>query len=76
VKTELMMDFIENIAASSNITVDQASKSVMDKIGVPMGRMAEPEEIAGLVAFLALPEAKYITGTNYSGDGGALPTIY
>jgi NAD(P)-dependent dehydrogenase (short-subunit alcohol dehydrogenase family) len=45
----------------------------MDKVGVPLGRMAEPEEVASLVAFLVSPDGKYITGTNYSVDGGALP---
>ena len=75
VKTQLMLDFIENIANSSNITVDDAFKAVMDKVGVPVGRMAEPEEIADLVAFLVSSEAKYINGANYSVDGGALPTI-
>jgi NAD(P)-dependent dehydrogenase (short-subunit alcohol dehydrogenase family) len=75
VKTPLMLEFIENIAKSSGITSDEAFKAVMDKVGVPLGRMAEPEEVANLVAFLVSLEAKYITGTNYSVDGGALPTI-
>ena len=75
VKTPLMLDFIENIATSSNITVEEAFKVIMDKVGVPVGRMAEPEEIANLVAFLVSSEAAYITGTNYSVDGGALPTV-
>lgn len=75
VKTQLMLDFIENIANSSNITVDEAFKAIMDKVGVPVGRMAEPNEIANLVAFLVSSEAEYITGTNYSVDGGASPTV-
>jgi NAD(P)-dependent dehydrogenase (short-subunit alcohol dehydrogenase family) len=37
--------------------------------------MGEPEEVASLVAFLSSPEAKYITGANYSIDGGASPTV-
>jgi NAD(P)-dependent dehydrogenase (short-subunit alcohol dehydrogenase family) len=75
VKTPLMLDFIENIAKSSNGTFDDAFKAVMDKVGVPVGRMAEPEEIASIVSFLTSSEAKYITGANYSVDGGASPTV-
>ncbi|MBE0621782.1 MAG: beta-ketoacyl-ACP reductase [Burkholderiales bacterium] len=37
---------------------------------IPMGRLAEPDEIAGLVAYLASDEAGYITGANISINGG------
>ena len=37
---------------------------------IPMGRLARPEEIAAVVAFLAADEAGYITGANISVNGG------
>jgi acetoacetyl-CoA reductase len=37
---------------------------------IPMGRLARPDEIAGLVAYLASDDAGYITGANISINGG------
>ncbi|NHK28843.1 3-oxoacyl-ACP reductase FabG [Parvularcula flava] len=37
---------------------------------VPLGRYAKPEEISGLAAFLAGPDATYITGATINVDGG------
>jgi NAD(P)-dependent dehydrogenase (short-subunit alcohol dehydrogenase family) len=36
----------------------------------PIGRLAQPEEIASLVLFLASDEASFITGAMYPVDGG------
>lgn len=39
---------------------------------IPLGRMAKPEEIASVVAFLASDDAKYITATTLIADGGMM----
>lgn len=39
---------------------------------VPMGRLGQADEVASIVAFLASDEASYVTGANYTVDGGML----
>jgi 3-oxoacyl-[acyl-carrier protein] reductase len=43
--------------------------------GRPIGRLAEPEEIAAVIAFLASDRASYVTGAAWSADGGTVPII-
>lgn len=57
VKTDMMERFGE-----------EELKMLADEI--PLGRLADPEEIASLVYFLALPESSYITGQIISPNGG------
>ncbi len=47
-------------------------KEIFDKLSKtqPIGRMAEPQEVADLALFLCSDEAKFITGTDYPIDGG------
>jgi NAD(P)-dependent dehydrogenase (short-subunit alcohol dehydrogenase family) len=47
-------------------------KEMMDVLGraQPIGRMAEPDEVANLAVWLCSDEASFITGQNYPLDGG------
>ena len=50
---------------------------VLAKVGSgrPLGRLAEPGEIAAVIAFLASERASYVTGAAWSADGGTVPII-
>jgi 3-oxoacyl-[acyl-carrier protein] reductase len=43
--------------------------------GRPLGRLAEPEEIAGVIAFLCSARSSFVTGAAWSADGGTVPII-
>jgi NAD(P)-dependent dehydrogenase (short-subunit alcohol dehydrogenase family) len=52
-------------------------EAVLAKVaaGRPLGRLAEPEEVAAVVVFLCSERASYVTGSAWSADGGTVPII-
>lgn len=63
VVSKMKHDLDEKLKASGQLT----SSSVSD---IPLGRLAETQEVANLVLFLASDESSFISGSQYSIDGG------
>lgn len=76
VKTDTMDAYLKSLSDTSGLRIEEVTQNLMSSLGgIPMGRMALPEEIAELVGFLVSPRASYITGVNYIIDGGANPSL-
>jgi 3-oxoacyl-[acyl-carrier protein] reductase len=69
--------------AEGGLADQQASRSnntrveVIEAVGKgrPLGRLAEPAEIAAVICFLCSERASYVTGSAWSADGGTVPII-
>ena len=61
-----------NAVAPGLITTDMGGTagSTLPDLRIPLGREGTPEEVAGVVAFLASDEASYVTGANVNLSGG------
>jgi NAD(P)-dependent dehydrogenase (short-subunit alcohol dehydrogenase family) len=76
VETEAAVGLVQQIAKEKGANYESTRQALMDSLGgIPIGRPAQPKEVADLVAFLASPSAASITGTEYIIDGGTVPTV-
>ena len=69
VNTEMAREGLEAMAHDMEVTLEQARAKAMEQ--VPLGRMSEPEDVAGLVAWLISDEARGVTGQGLDMNGGA-----
>ena len=65
------------LADQSAERTGKSRDEVLDGVakGRPLGRLADPEEIAAVIVFLCSDRASYVTGSAWSADGGTVPII-
>ncbi|MEJ7824606.1 MAG: SDR family oxidoreductase [Solirubrobacteraceae bacterium] len=63
----------DQAAAARGITREEALAAQQEK--VPLGRFAEPEEIAAVIVFLCSQRASNVAGSAWSADGGTVPSF-
>ena len=76
IMTESTVHFLERLQAANGGTIEDARKLVLDGLGgIPIGRGAEPSEVADLIAYLASDRAAAIHGAEFVIDGGTIRTV-
>jgi NAD(P)-dependent dehydrogenase (short-subunit alcohol dehydrogenase family) len=71
--TDRLRGGVEAEAKRAGISEEETLKRMAERI--PLGRLAEPEEIANVALFLASDKASYVTGAVISMDGGLYPIV-
>ena len=76
IMTEASVDFLKRLQTTNGGTIEDARQVVLNGLGgIPIGRAAEPSEVADLIAFLASDRAAAIHGAEFVIDGGTVPTV-
>ena len=73
INADMLQQAYAAIAEAEGISVEEAA--AMENKSIPIGRPAEPSEIAAAIAFLAGPDASYVTGIVLPVAGGMAPGI-
>ena len=73
INTDMLQTAYAAIAEAEGISIEEAATK--ENASIPIGRPAEPTEIAEAIAFLASPASSYITGIVLPVAGGMAPGI-
>ena len=75
IRTEALDARMASLAGQAGSTPDSVLESTVAALGIPLGRPGTADDAAQLIAFLVSPAAAYLTGSQFTVDGGALPTV-
>jgi NAD(P)-dependent dehydrogenase (short-subunit alcohol dehydrogenase family) len=76
IMTEASAALLARLQAANGGTIEESRQMVLDGLGgIPIGRPAEPEEVAELIAFLASDRAAAIHGAEFVIDGGTIRSV-
>lgn len=71
--TQRLQNIFKNKAQSSGVDIESVIAQAQSEI--PIGRFADPSEVAKIIVFLCSKEASYINGINIPVDGGRLGSL-
>lgn len=70
IRSEATEEAAERSAAATGKTVEEVWEATLRKRPIPVGRLGEPADVAGLVALLVSDRGSWITGSCFTVDGG------
>lgn len=72
-RSEMVEANFASAREATGATPEEVMERTLKKARIPVGRIAEPEEIADAIVFLTSPNADWITGIAMPLDGGTIP---
>lgn len=76
IRTDGTEVFLKRLQEANGGSLEDARQLVLDGLGgIPIGRAAEPSEVADLIAYLASDRAAAVHGAEFVIDGGTVPTV-
>ena len=76
IRTEALDTRMASMAEQAGVPPpSRCSKGTIAALGIPLGRAGTADDVARLIAFLVSPASAYLTGSQFTVDGGAFPTV-
>jgi 3-oxoacyl-[acyl-carrier protein] reductase len=76
IRSEAVTEAAEKSAAATGKTIEQVFEATLAKRPIPVGRIGEPADVAGIVVFLVSGLASWITGACFTVDGGIVRSAH